>query len=62
MSVDQKMTRIAMRCLVALDEGDDVSAHQYRGYLVGEGFFESESAVDRYIDQVVSDFRSRVEN
>lgn len=55
------MTRIAMRCLAAFDD-DDVSAHQYRGYLVGEGFFESDSAVDRYIDQVVSDFRSRVEN
>lgn len=55
------MTRIAMRCLAAFDD-DDVSAHQYRGYLVGEGFFESASAVDRYIDQVVSDFRARAEN
>lgn len=55
--VDARLTRVAMRSLVAREQ-DDVSKFEvYRGYLIGERFFASRAEVDSYIEQVVQSFR-----
>ena len=46
--MDKSLTTKAMRCLATLDEVPESA--KYRGYIVGEGFFDSRAEVDRYIE------------